>query len=109
MVAYQVYGDGLSKDKGNQAAQEILELVQPDLVLLYMAPLNTLLSRRQAQAKAGKESDHFEKQDTDYHERTTRGYEAAAATFSPRTIDATGSVEDIHAATMNAIGSVLQA
>ena len=109
IVAYQVYGDGLPEAKGIQAAREILDLVKPDLVLLYMAPMDSLQDRRKAQTEAGKKRDHFEKQDNEYHRRTTDGYQVAAETFRPLVLDATGSVDEVHKTTLDAIHSVLQA
>jgi dTMP kinase len=107
IVAYQVYGDGLDNETGFEAAKQILDLVKPDLTLVYMAPVDELKKRRQAQVAAGKKRDHFEKMDNDYHLRTTKGYEAAVQSFKTTVIDATGSVDDIHTATMDAIGSVI--
>jgi dTMP kinase len=109
MIAYQVYGDGLAEQKGYRAAEEILDLIKPDLLLVYMADLDQLLGRRRSQADEGKVRDHFELQDEDYHSRTTEGYKAAIRAFDTTVIDATGSVEVVHAATENAITSVLGA
>src|SRR5206468_3020522 len=73
LVAYQVYGDGLDEKTGYNACDASMKAFDPDTIIVYDAPLQTLQSRR---GQRHKDSDYFEQQQIDYHERTTAGYKA---------------------------------
>jgi dTMP kinase len=100
LIAYQVYGDGVDETLGYAACDESLKALKPDMLIAYSAPLDTLKSRREDR---NKDTDYFEQQQLDYHERTVEGYTAAASRYGAITIDATGSIESIHEQTMQLI------
>ena len=108
LYAYQVFGDGLDEAIGRQACQEALQAFGPQKVIVYEAPIETLLQRRQTQ-QAQKASDYFEQQKLDYHRRTTEGYQVATALFQADTIDASRPIEAVHTATMAVINAALAA
>lgn len=102
VIAYQVYGDGLDKEIGFKAADELMALIKPDLTLLYTAPANALADRRHHRNyRHG--YDFFENKPVDYHQRVVEGYEAAAKHFKAVTIDATQSIDEINDKTLKAI------
>jgi len=103
LIAYQVYGDGLDESLGYRACDETLAAFKPDALIVYDAPLAVLSERRTARKKAG---DYFEAQQLEYHRRTTEGYAAAARKYDSSTIDATGSIEVVHAKTMKLLAGL---
>lgn len=106
LIAYQVYGDQVDRDAGFRACQEALQVFQPDLLLLYQAPLEVLQARRAEQQKH-KAGDYFEAQALAYHQRTIEGYRVAAEQFPATVIDANGDIAEIHDRTMQAISTVV--
>jgi len=100
LIAYQVYGDGLDPELGAQACREALAAFSPDQVILYSAPFEVLQSRRNLRHK---DTDYFEQQQLDYHRRTLEGYQAAAQEYEATVVAAQGSIDTVHAATMQAL------
>jgi dTMP kinase len=107
IIAYQIHGDGLQQDKGYTAAQELIELIQPDLSLVYSADNQDLQERRQ-QRNHHSGSDHFEKQPLEYHERVAEGFKSAAQAFHAKVIDSSCSVEAVHQDTMASIAGLFK-
>jgi dTMP kinase len=104
IIAYQVYGGGLDEQTGYQAADILLDMYQPELLITYTAPAAELEKRRQ-QAKHA--TDYYENKPADYFERVTAGYQAAEKRYKTEVIDASGDIDSVHAATMRVINSVL--
>lgn len=103
IVAYQAYGDGLSKEKALNAARELFDLIQPNLVLVYKAGYDELDRRRQRQRDEHKDSDHFDKKPPDYHHRVAEGFEAAASEFNAVMIDASAGPQSVFADTLSVL------
>lgn len=106
IIAYQVFGEGLDKKKGYDAANELLDLIRPDLLLVYMAPETEMINRRDA-ANQSKARDHFEKQPQDFHRRVISGYAEAVKHFNSVVIDAQNTPEQVFADTIKQVRSVL--
>lgn len=98
ILAYQVYGSGLSEDEGNQGIRDALRIFSPDLLLCYVAPLDVLQKRRSKREPVAK--DYFGNQPLDFVERVMAGYRDAAERYEAEVIDAAGSIDAIHLATM---------
>jgi thymidylate kinase len=108
IIAYQVFAGGIESEKGYGAVTELLEKVNPDLVLTFMASASTRLARRQAR-NAEKGENYFEKMPPAYHEETAKGYQEAATRLGATVIDSEPAVGIVHEATMQKILAALQA
>lgn len=102
IVGYQVYGDGLAKEKGYNAAQELLNVFMPDLIITYFLDEIKWQARRQNRDHAERHN-YFENKPVDYHRQVAAGFREAAAHFGAQTIDASGTQDEIHQATMTLI------
>lgn len=98
--AYQVHGRGLD----GQQVQRIIDFsiagTVPDLTLLLRVPIEISETRRTSRGPdAGGKRDRFEEQDREFFKRVERGYDAIAAATDTRvrTIDATRSIDEVHA------------
>lgn len=108
MFAYHVHGNGLPRELGEPATSETLALFEPDLVICYMAPEAVLGGRRrQRQAKAPVRPDFVEGQPATYMHRVVAGYREACKKYGAVAVDASGSPEAVHQATMELITQVL--
>lgn len=103
--AYQVYGSGLDKKTAEPLLREDIDLLNPDLIIVYKASLDVLQSRR-PELHSGK-SDYFENQPEDYFRRTAEGYADAAQRFGATLIEASGTEEQVHQATLSAVNNIL--
>jgi len=107
IIAYQVAGDGLDPDRGYAAADELLGLVEPDLIIVYTAGPATLEERRHRRNhQAG--FDYFENKASDYHQKTAEGFVAAASHFGASVLDAEAAADKIQAETMALIEAKLR-
>ncbi len=104
LVAYQCFGSGVSQDIGWQYADQGMQKLAPDLAIVYEADIETSLNRARAHSSA---ADYFESKDLEYFSRVSEGYKAAAERYKAHIIDANGSIESIHAATMALVDTVL--
>jgi dTMP kinase len=106
IVAYQVFGDGLASKKGYQAAQELLDLIKPDRVIVYTAPSKELKERRQHRNhQIG--NDFFEIKPFEYHDRVAKGFKEATGRFKATVIDASGSIDEVHQSTLQRLSDIL--
>jgi dTMP kinase len=103
-LAYNVYGGGVPRDEGQAFVEETLRLFDANLIICYTAPEETLQDRRKIR---GGQEDIFERQPIDFMRRVVEGYQEATRLYKPVTIEASGSVEAVHTATMAAIESKL--
>lgn len=108
IVGYQVFGDGLNKDEGYRATDELIELIKPDLILVYHAPAEEL-ERRRTQRNHYAGHDYFEVKPLAYHKRVARGFADAAVKFGADVINAEVNANDVHADTMKFIDASLKA
>ncbi len=69
--AYQVHGEGASKNLADLLEREIQKDWQPDLTLVFDLPVESSYERMM---KDGKSLDNFESKDFSYFERARKGY-----------------------------------
>ena len=107
IVAYQVHGDHLKPNRGYRAAQELFDLIKPDLIITYRAGSNRLKERRQ---KRNHEigNDYFEVKPYKYHADVAKGFTEAAGRFKAKVIKADASIDEVHKATMAVIRPLLK-
>lgn len=108
IIAYQVFGDGLNADEGYSACGEAMRLISPDLTLLLLAPLN-VLTERHAKRHGVENSNYFENQPPEYHERVLDGYQKASTVYAAKQIDAAGPAEAVHEAALKQVKLLLDA
>ena len=101
-IAYQGYGRGLPLDRLTALRQFALGDFAPDLTLILDVPVAEGMKRA---AKRHGSADRFERLDTAFHERLRAGFKAIAAVEPARCmlLDATGTVEAVHAAIAAAV------
>lgn len=108
ILAYQVYGDGLNKEAGLEAATELLTIIQPDLILVYETSVDVAHQRLQ-QRNGQNQRDHFESKPVSYQAKVQDGYRFAAKQFGAELINADAPIELVREATMQLIGAKLKA
>ncbi len=99
-IAYQVFGRDLDYEKTQRIIDFAVGDTRPDLTLLLRVPLEVSEARRAIRTSAtGEGLDRLEQEDRAFFERVERGYDMIAASSGARvrTIDATQSVEQVHA------------
>lgn len=106
IVAYQVFGDGLASEIGYNAAQQLMDLIKPDLTIVYLADSQALESRRMDR---NVHQDYFESKPLDYHQRVAEGFKEAAQRFDAKIMDATQDVDSLQAQTVELVKAVINA
>jgi dTMP kinase len=99
-IAYQVYGRDLNADQTQRIIDFAINEVRPDLTLLLRIPLEVSEARRATRlAASGEDQDRLEGESRAFFERVEQGYDAVAANTATRvrTVDATQSIEEVHA------------
>lgn len=104
-AAYHIYGSGVDADIGWRYVDQGMQQFKPDLVILYSTDLKVALGR--AKRRAGK-TDYFASKPASYFKRVLEGFDEAKSRYPVREIDATQSIEAVHAETMAAITEVLK-
>jgi len=105
LVAYQIYGDGLSEKAAWPIVENDFRAFAPELVITYSAPVETALKRAKAHKAAT--ADYFENKPAGYFERVQEGYLEASKRFQAKVIDANRSLDKVQADTLKAVQSVL--
>lgn len=102
-TAYQGYGRGLALDQVNNAILAATDGLQPDLTLLLRVPVEVSEQRRLQRAGV---ADRFEESDREFFQRVGRGFDEIARENPGRVrvIDATGSIEAVHASIWQVVG-----
>jgi dTMP kinase len=102
-LAYQGYGRSLPLDRLVALQHFALDDFGPDLTLILDLPVAEGLARI---AKRAGRADRFERLDQSFHERLRAGFLSIAAAEPARcmVIDASGTVDDVHAAIAAAVG-----
>ncbi|MBR3323460.1 dTMP kinase [Candidatus Saccharibacteria bacterium] len=95
-LAYQGYGEGISKSKIIRLTKEILptNYVTPDYGIILTAP-DTV--REVRFTTRGKAKETFEAKPSDFQQRVNHAYPKIAKEFNLTIIDASPSIEDIQA------------
>ncbi|MCB2107203.1 MAG: dTMP kinase [Rhodobacteraceae bacterium] len=106
-MAYQGFGHGLDRARIRELHQIALGHFVPDLTLIFDLPVAVGLAR--AKSRGGAET-RYETMRLEFHERLREGFLAIARENPNRckVIDATGSVEEIHARIVKAVDNALQ-
>ncbi len=101
-LAYNTFGSQLPYRKlGFEAAEQMFQAWQIDILLYFEAPQAVLDKRRQT--RTDKPADYFEKQGAAYNQRVRKGYQAGLKLLKDKpqlvgqviTIDATPDIETI--------------
>lgn len=109
IIAYQAFGSGLDKEQAYSAVDnEMAGIFEGTKLVVFestnKAYLDRMLARRTESATSG---DYFESKPEDYFDRVTEGYQQAAKRYQAVEINADGTIEEVHAKTMDYIGSLL--
>jgi len=101
IIAYQVHGGGVNEKRGYEVADEVMKLLSPDLIIFYQAPEEVLAMWR----KEGHDhpKDFFESKSPKYFQKVAEGYQEAAEHYNALTIEASGTIDEVHKATMQAL------
>jgi dTMP kinase len=103
-MAYQGYGQGADR----QFISELIRLlgIAPALTLVLDVP-EAIAAERMRQR--GGEADRYERLDTAFHVRVREGFRAIAAAEPKRcvVVDASGDIQTVHAAIMDAVETLI--
>lgn len=93
-LAYQGYGEGVSKSKIIKLTHEALpdKYVNPDRGFILTVSDEVRLSR---QGDRGKAQETFEAKPNDFQQRVNAAYIKIAKDFNIKTIDASGTIEEV--------------
>ena len=93
-LAYQGYGEGVSKNKIIRITKEILpeRYVHPDVGIILTVPDKVRYERQKGRGKA---TETFEAKSDDFQQRVNAAYPKIAKEFNLRVIDASSSIEDV--------------
>lgn len=93
-LAYQGYGEGVSKSKIIKLTHEALpdRYVNPDKGFILTVSDEVRLSR---QDNRGKSKETFEAKPDDFQQRVNHAYLKIAKDFDVKTIDASGTIEEV--------------
>ena len=93
-LAYQGYGEGVSKNKIIKLTHEALpsRYVSPDKGFILTVSDKTRLAR---QKNRGKATETFELKPDDFQQKVNHAYLKIAEDFKVKTIDASGSIEEV--------------
>lgn len=105
IAAYQVYGSGIDEAMGWGYVDDHMQRLKPDLVIIYECDASDALKRARQKSNS---HDYFENMPLSYFERVAKGYRAAADRYPSVIIDASQSIEQVNAQTMQHISKLLQ-
>lgn len=108
IVGYQIFADGIDKQMGYSAVKDLLDLIEPDLIIVYSTDAETFKSRW-AHRNGDIKEDFFEKKPLSYHKKVAKGFDSAVKQFKAVQIDASAPIELVREATMQLIGEKLKA
>ena len=93
-LAYQGYGEGVSKNKIIKLTHESLpeKYYNPDRSFILTVSDKVRLSR---QDNRGKKKETFEAKPDDFQQRVNKAYIKIAKDFNIKTIDASGTIEEV--------------
>lgn len=93
-LAYQGYGEGVSRSKIIKITKEILpeKYVKPDHAFILIVPDEIRLARQDVRGKA---KETFEEKSDDFQSRVNSAYPKIAKEFNIPLIDASGTIEEV--------------
>ena len=95
-LAYQGYGEGISRSRIIRLTREMLPkpYVEPDKAVILTLPDQIRAEREKARGKA---LETFEVKGADFQQRVNRAYEKIAKDLNIPILEATGTIEEVHA------------
>ena len=105
-LAYQGFGRLLDLDRLRTINDWVTDAIKPDITLLFDIDETTGLARANSRnAQSAHAEGRFEAEDIRFHRRVREGYLALAKEEAQRfvVIDASGSIDEVHARTMAAL------
>lgn len=108
--AYQGAGRGFPQNTIKQVIKLATDGLKPDLTLFFDLPVETALLRTNVRSEAGEQKNRMDKEKADFYERVRASYLELAAKESKRfrVIDASRSVEEIHAEVLETLTKFLK-
>jgi dTMP kinase len=105
-MAYQGYGHGLGREPIERLYAVTVGSFAPDLTLILDVPPESGIARTHARMDG---EDRYERMDLSFHQRLRAGFLEIAALEPQRCviIDASGSVDEVHAAILKAVAECL--
>jgi dTMP kinase len=105
-MAYQGYGHGLGREPIERLYAVTVGSFAPDLTLILDVPPESGIARTHARMDG---EDRYERMDLSFHQRLRAGFLEIAALEPQRCviIDASGSVDEVHAAILKAVAERL--
>lgn len=102
MLAYQGYGEGISRSKIIRLTKEMLpeRYVHPDYGFILTVPDEVRLAR---QANRGKAKETFEAKSDEFQRKVNAAYPKIAKTFNLKLIDASGTIEQVYDSIMSSL------
>lgn len=92
ILAYQVYAEGFSADLAYPAVESALQAIAPNALLCLHASIDTITRHKGHRDN----SDHFEQQPQEFHQKVIDGYVTAAERIQVTQIDAEGTIEQVY-------------
>jgi dTMP kinase len=105
LAVYQAYGSGIDKELAFKFADEGMDLIKPELCVVYDADVDIALER--AKKRPGAE-DYFQSKPDSFFINVKNGYIDCAARYKSATVPADGSAENVHQKTMDLINKILK-
>jgi dTMP kinase len=103
--AYQGYGRGIDMQRIDYLAKWVEDGLNPDLTILLDAPADIGMSRAEQRG----ETDRLESEEHSFYQRIRQGYLELAKANKSRfvVVDASGSMDDVRSAVVQAMGALL--
>jgi dTMP kinase len=103
LLAYQVYAEGFAEEIAYPAVEAALQAIAPTALICLQASVETLTKHKMQRDN----SDHFERQSLDFHQKVIDGYAAAEKRIQVTMVDAEGTVDEVYARIMATINPLL--
>ncbi len=109
-VAYQGAGRGFSPTVIKQVVKLATDGLKPDLTLFFDLPVSIALQRTHIRDELGELKNRLDKENSEFYQRVREAYHEIIAKESKRfrVIDATVSVEEIHATALEVLTNYLK-
>lgn len=107
--AYQGAGRGFSEATVNQVIHLATDGLKPDLTIFFDLPIEKALLRTDTRSESGEKKNRMDSETTEFYARVRGAYLqiAAAEPERFRIVEASNSIEDVHAQVMEIVASFL--